>query len=119
MSPTTKKEKERMAKKPYQVAIGSLMYAAITTRPDISFPVQQLSQYSSNPGQEHWEAAKRVIRYLKGTRNHCLVLGGTGPLLLTGYTDADWANDPDRRRSISGYLFSLGGGVISWSSKIK
>jgi hypothetical protein len=85
--------------------------------PDISFAVQQLSQYASNPGRQHWEAAKHVIRYLKGTRDHSLVLGGKGDIKLTGSTDSDWANDPDRRRSISGYLFTLGGGVISWSSR--
>jgi transposase InsO family protein len=117
MSPTTEKEKAKMAKKPYQMIIGSLMYAAITTRPDIIFAVQQLSQFSSNPGRQHWRAAKRVVRYLKGTRDYSLVLGGKENIRLTGYTDADWANDPDRRRSISGYLFTLGGGVISWSSR--
>jgi Reverse transcriptase (RNA-dependent DNA polymerase) len=117
MSPVNEEEKKNMSKKPYQVAVGSLMYAAITTQPDISFTVQQLSQFTSNPGHQHWEAAKRVIWYLKGTRNHFLVLGETENIKLIGYTNSDWANDPDRRRSISGYLFTLGGGVISWSSK--
>lgn len=117
MSPTDEEERKSMDKKPYQMIVGSLMYAAVTTRPDISFAVQQLSQYSSNPGHQHWDAAKRVLRYLKGTQNHCLVLGGGKTIELTGYTDADWANDPDRRRSISGYLFGLGSGMISWSSR--
>ena len=117
MCPKDEKGKTKMAKKPYQMIVGSLMYAAITTRPDISFAVQQLSQFSSNPGRQHWKAAKRVVRYLKGTQDYGLVLGGKRNIRLTGYTDADWANDPDRRRSISGYLFSLGGRVISWSSR--
>lgn len=117
MCPKDEKGKTKMAKKPYQMIVGSLMYTAITTRPDISFAVQQLSQFSSNPGRQHWKAAKRVVRYLKGTRDYGLVLGGKRNIRLTRYTDADWANDPDRRRSISGYLFSLGGGVISWSSQ--
>ena len=117
MCPTDEEEKEKMNKKPYQMIVGSLMYAAVTTRPDISFAVQQLSQFSSNPGPQHWKAAKRVVQYLKGTRDLCPMLGGGETIKLTGYTDADWANDPDRRRSISGYLFNLGGGVISWSSR--
>jgi Reverse transcriptase (RNA-dependent DNA polymerase) len=97
MCPATKEEKQKMEKKPYQMAVGSLMYAAITTRPDITFSVQQLSQFASNPGCQHWEAAKRVIRYLKGTQDLCLVLGGKEDIKLTGYTNSDWANDPDRR----------------------
>ena len=117
MCPKDGAEKERMDKKPYQMIVSSLMYAAVTTCPDISFAVQQLSQFSSNPGWQHWKAAKWVLQYLKGTWHHCLVLGGGKTTKLTRYTDADWANDPDRRRSISGYLFSLDGGVISWNSR--
>jgi Reverse transcriptase (RNA-dependent DNA polymerase) len=65
MCPSNEKEKQKMSKKPYQVAVGSLMYAAITTWPDISFAVQQLSQFASNPGDQHWEAAKCVIDTLR------------------------------------------------------
>ena len=84
-------------------------------QPDISFAVQQLSQFSSNPGHLHWKVAKCVVRYLKGTWDYCLVLGGKENTKLTNYTDMDWVNDPDGRRSTSGYLFTPRGGVISWS----
>lgn len=92
------------------------MYAAIGTRPDIAFAVQALGQYSSNPGPTHWTAAKHVIQYLLTTKNHVLTLGGPH-LRLKGWTDSDWGSNPDDRHSISAYLFSLGGGAISWSSK--
>jgi len=84
------------------------MYAAITTWPDISFAVQQLSQFTSNPGRLHWEATKWVLNYLKGTSDHSLVLGGKEPINFMGYMDLDWANDLDQCHSISGYLFTLG-----------
>ena len=96
-------------------AIGSLMYAAIGTRPDITFTVTVLSQYLQNPGRPHWEQAKRAIRYLKGTRDWKLKFGPTGG--VEGFTDANWGNDADDRHSICGYVFMLNGGAISWSSK--
>ena len=111
---------------PYQAAIGSLMYAALGTRPDISYAVQALSQYSSRPGPEHWTAVKRVFRYLKGTQYYGITYKGQGETRMTayyrnfrleGYSDADWGSNPDDRRSISGYAFLIGNGVIAWSSK--
>jgi hypothetical protein len=99
--------------------IGGMMYAAICTRPDIAYAVTALSQYSSNPGPEHWSACKRVLRYLSGTRNYGLVYGKTDEdaIISTGYSDADYAANPDDRKSISGYAFMLGGAVYAWSSK--
>jgi hypothetical protein len=106
-----------MAQTPYQLAIGSLMYLAMGTRFDISYAVQHLSQFSSNPSQTHWTAVKRVFRYIKGTADYRLTLGGiSSDSRLEGYSDADWAADLADRRSISGFVFTLGG-PISWSSK--
>lgn len=102
---------------PYRRLVGSLMYLAIGTRPDISFAVQQLSQFLSSYGPAHWEAAKRVVRYLKGTRDLKLHLGGSQTARLVGFTDASYASCPDTRRSTSGYCFSLGSGLVSWSSR--
>ena len=102
---------------PYLAAIGSLMYASMGTRPDITFAVQHLSQFSSNPGMAHWTAAQRVIRYLNTTKVAKLTLGGRQPIILRGWTDADWAANTDDRKSISGYAFTLGSGAISWSAK--
>jgi hypothetical protein len=102
----------------YQSMIGGLMYAAICTRPDIAYAVTTLSQYSSNPGPEHWSACKRVFRYLSGTRSYGLVYGNTREdIISVGYSDADYAANPDDRKSISGYAFMLGGAAHSWSSK--
>lgn len=93
------------------------MYAATATRPDISFAVGVLSKFNSKPNEAHLTAAKRVIRYLKGTVNvalkYCKTVDGT----LIGYSDADWAGDMDDRHSTTGNLFLMASGAISWMSK--
>ena len=116
MCPTSDEEIMRMKKIPYLTAIGSIMYAAIATRPDVAFAVQHLSQFNSNPGLAHWTAAQRVMRYLYATRHRTLVLGSRD-VSLTGWVDSDWGACTDMRCSTSGYAFSLGTGIISWSSK--
>ena len=103
----------------YQSIIGSLMYAANGTRPDISFAVNQLARYSGNPDTTHQTALKRVLRYLRGTLSHGLTYTGTGndqPSLVS-YSDADYANDQDDRLSVSGYAVMFCGGAISWASR--
>jgi len=100
----------------YAGAIGSLMYLMLGTRPDIAFAVSCLSRFMSNPTSAHITAVKRVCRYLKGTQDLELVFRGD-LCPLSGYTDADWAGDTATRRSTSGYIFNLGSGAISWSSK--
>ena len=114
-SPVTEEQLNDMRNVPYREAVGSLMYAAIGTRPDIAFAVTLLSQYLQNPGRAHWEQAKRAIRYLKGTRDCELVFGPNGG--VEGFSDANWGNDIDDRHSICGYVYMLNGGAISWSSK--
>ena len=114
-SPSSPRQFDDMSNVPYREAIGSLMYAAIGTRPDITFAVTALSQYLQNPGRSHWEQAKRTIHYLKGTREWKLVFGATGG--VEGFSDANWGNDVDDRHSICGYVFTINGGAISWSSK--
>jgi hypothetical protein len=108
-------DQHHLSKLPYRSLIGSLLYLAISTRPDISYAIQQLSQFLDCYSYEHWAAAIRVVRYLKGTRSLRLHLGGNRTLDLVGYSDSDWANCPDTRRSVGGFAFSLGSGVISWS----
>lgn len=110
-------EQEKLSKLPYQSLVGCLIYLAVGTRFDISYAVQQLSQYFDCYTQSHWNAAIRVVRYLKGTRDLKLVLGGDIELRLIGYTDSDWANCPDTRRSVGGFGFTLGAGLISWNVK--
>ena len=86
------------------------------TRPDLAFAVSVVSRYSFKPNDSHWQAVKRIFQYIKGTLD--LQLTFRGPITaITGYTDADWAGDQDTRRSTSGFVFNLGSGAISWSSK--
>lgn len=105
----------------YQTKLGSIMYAAIGTLPQLAFAIQKLSQFSSNPSAEHLTALKRVFRYLAYVRDRNLGLTYGGkekwPEDIVGYSDSDWASDLDDRRSTSGFVFMLGGGAISWSSK--
>ena len=101
---------------PYKEAMGSLMYAMVPTRADIAFAVSVVSQFMSKPSSIHWAAVKRILRYLKGTLDVKLCLGGMA-LTLKGYCDADWGGDVNSRRSTTRYVFFLGQGAISWSSK--
>jgi ribonuclease HI len=98
-----------MSHVPYASAVGSLMYAMVCTRPDIAHAVGVLSRYMSKSGKEHWTAAKRVFRYLRGTTSYGLCyqgrLGLDRVVDIHGFVDADWAGDLDRRRSTSGYVF--------------
>ena len=101
----------------YQQIIGSLMYTVIATRPDLAFTVTHLSQFNSCPSETHLKAAKRVLRYLKGTRDWQLNFPINTPFALEGYCDASYGNDIDTRRSFSGYLFQLGKATICWRSR--
>ena len=101
----------------YQQIIGSLLYASGGTRQDVIFIVGVLARYCGKPKQLHLTAAKRVLRYLKGTAELALTYTTEGNASLTGYSDADWAGDRDTRRSTSGMTFMLQGESITWSSK--
>ena len=102
----------------YQKLIGCLTYVTTATRPDLASAVGILSKYMSRPSNEHWKGAKRVLRYIKGTINCGLVFDGKSTRCsLIGYSDADWANDVDTRKSTSGYVFQINGSTVSWSSK--
>ncbi|XP_059461806.1 secreted RxLR effector protein 161-like [Corylus avellana] len=101
---------------PYAFDVGSLMYAQVCLRPDIAYAVGMLGRYQSNPGMEHWKAAKKVMRYLQGTKNHMLTYKNVDYLEVIGYSDSDFAGCKDSRKSTSKYVFMLGGGTISWKS---
>jgi len=101
---------------PYKACVGSLMYAMVATRADLAFAVSTVSQFMSKPCPTHWAAVKRIMRYLKGTLDMKLRLGGKG-IEMGGYCDADWGGDADRRRSTTGYVFFVGEGAVSWNSK--
>ena len=116
-APISADVQEWIDKTPYRSLVGSLMYLSVATRPDISYAVGRLSSFLDCYRLEHWDAAVRVLRYLKGTSTYGLTLGGRNPLNLIGYSDSDYANCVDTSRSIGGYCFTLGSGVISWSSR--
>jgi hypothetical protein len=101
---------------PYSQLVGSMMYLAVCTRPDIAYAVGALARFMAKPTAVHWQAAKGVLRYLSGTTDYGITFG-PGELELLGYCDADFAGDTDTRRSTTGFVFLLGGGSISWSSK--
>jgi hypothetical protein len=101
----------------YCELIGSLLYIANTTRPDISQAVGVLSRYRCNPTTAHWSAAMRVLVYLRDTKEKMLELGSNPNVELNGFVDADFAGDLDSRFSTSGYVFYVFGGAVSWASK--
>jgi len=104
----------------YQQLLGSLQYLACATRPDIAMAVNSCCQFLSNPGPTHVEAAKHILRYLKGTKGEGISYGNAAPGLenvLFGYVDADHAGDKDDRKSVGGYVMMLNNGPVSWSSK--
>ncbi|KAL0310413.1 UNVERIFIED_CONTAM: hypothetical protein Scaly_2930800 [Sesamum calycinum] len=99
----------------YSQIIGSLQYLANGTRPDISFSVSKLARYTSCPDKTHWGALDRVLRYLKGTVSLAIHYGRF-PAVLEGYSDASWIAKNSGSNGCSGYVFTLGGGAVSWKS---
>ena len=114
--PKNELEREQMRNILYAYVVGSLMYAQTCTRPDISFVVGMLGRYQSNPGLDHWKAAKKILRYLQGMKNHMLTYKRSDHLKVIGYSDSDFAGCVDTRKSTFGYLFLLAEGAISWKS---
>ncbi|GJZ16482.1 retrotransposon protein, putative, ty1-copia subclass [Tanacetum coccineum] len=112
---------ERMSKVPYANAVGSLMYLMVCTRPDIAYAVSVVSRYLANPGKNHWEAVKWILKYLWGTANVGLVYGTNrgNHVDVTGFVDSDYAKDPDKGRFITGYAFLVQGCVVSWKATLQ
>jgi len=101
----------------YQSMVGSLLYASIATRPDISQAVAAVSKYNSKPSEAHLTAVKRILRYLKGTLDITVKYKNSDKCEVLGYSDADYAGDVDDRHSTTGNLFLVSGGPVSWLSK--
>jgi hypothetical protein len=100
----------------YSSLVGGLLYLATTVRPDIAYAVGVLSKYMSCPTVSHWKAARGVLRYLAGT-SRVGITYGAGPAVLQGFCDADYGGDKDTRRSTTGFVYTIAGGAVSWSSK--
>ena len=101
----------------YQLMVGSLLYAAIATHPDIAQAVGVVAKYCSKPNEAHMTAVKRILHYLKGTADLGLRFVKSENGGLVGYSDADWAGDVDNRHLTTGVLILMSGGPVSWLSK--
>ena len=121
--PTTAKEKQDMKQIPYRGIVGAVIYTAASVRPDISHAANMVSRFQENPGKIHWQAAKRILRYLKGKSNLALVYkqdensNYNSHIKINAYTDADWGGDEDGRRSTTGSIIQINNCVINWISK--
>jgi hypothetical protein len=100
----------------YKQIVGSLMYLT-ATRPDLMFSVSLISRYMERPTDSHFQAAKRILRYIKGTIVFGIFYKKGGKAELVGYSDSDYAGDQNDRKSTSGYAFLMTSGAVSWSSK--
>ncbi|KAG8501467.1 hypothetical protein CXB51_003773 [Gossypium anomalum] len=118
LSPQSDDEIEYMSHVPYSSAVGSLMYAMVCSCPDLSYAVSAVSRYMANPGKDHWKAVQWILRYLRGTTDVCLQFGRTKDGVI-GYVDTDFAGDLDRRKSLTGYVFTIGGCAISWKATLQ
>ena len=101
----------------YQHIIGTLIYATIGTRPNITFAATRLSQFNNNPTKEHIKYAKYILGYLKGTKEIKIKYNGSSDARLIGYSDSDWDENRDDRHSTSGHVFLVANGAISWASQ--
>nr|XP_048329726.1 secreted RxLR effector protein 161-like [Ziziphus jujuba var. spinosa] len=105
---------------PYSSAIGSVMYLMISTRPDLAYAISILSRFMSNPGRGHGDVVKWLMRYLKFIMHEGLLFKGSqDEVELLGYTDADYAGDRDKRKSISAYGFTVCGNCVRWKSHLQ
>lgn len=121
LEPQLKLEKQGngpITKHPYRELVGCLSYLALSSRPDISAAVNLFSRFQSAPTDIHWTHLKRLLRYLKGTRNLGLMYRRSSQAdALIGYADADWGNDCEDRRSISGFVYQIFDATVSWTSR--
>ena len=106
-----------MSKIPNSSAVSSLLYAMICTRLDISQAIILASHYLEKPGKDHWKAVQWIFKFLQGTTNTCLPFGKYSRNII-GYVDFDFSGDLDKRQSLTGYLFTFGGTVISWKTSL-
>lgn len=116
--PKTDRERSLMKGNEYRQIIGSLSYAAHHSRPDIAIAVAKLAQFCQDPGPKHLQAAKTVMRYLRGTPHRGLKFNfdNDTTMTLTGFVDSDFGNDKDDRKSYTGYAFFINNAILSWSA---
>ena len=120
-SPKTEEERVKMDSKPYASGVGSLMYAMVCTRPDIAYAMSIVSRFIADPGEEHWNALKWIMRYIAGTLTLGLIYRckNRSDAEVNGFVDSDYAGCIDTRRSLTGYVFTIRGGCVSWKSNLQ
>ncbi|CAM8956236.1 unnamed protein product [Rhodiola kirilowii] len=118
--PVTDQDKLKMSKIPYDVAVGSVMYDMLCTRPDLAFSTSVLSRFMSNPGKNHWLGMKYLLRYLSSTTNLGLVYDDFDSKHdIVGYVDSDYASNKDNRKSTTSFFSTWVGNCISWKSQLQ
>ena len=118
MCPSNEVEGIEMSQVLYASTVGSLMYAMICTRLDITQAIELVNRFMTNLGKEHWNAVKRILKYMKGTSSATLCFGGS-KFIVKGYVDLDFVGDLDKRKYTTSYMFTLADGVVSWLSKLQ
>ncbi|KAF3636625.1 hypothetical protein FXO37_25365, partial [Capsicum annuum] len=113
LSPKIDDECDYMSRVPYSSAVGSLMYAMVCFRPNLSYIISVVSRYMENPIKEHWKEVKWIFRYLYGFVDICLQFGRNRDGVI-GYADSNFVGDRDKRSSLTGYVFTVGSCAISW-----
>ena len=113
-----------MSRIPYANIVGSIMYAMVCTRPDLSYAISLLSKYMADHCRDHWHALKWVLKYIKGTITKGLVFGGNDrPLqqerVVKGFVDSDFVGYLDTMKSLTGYVFTVYGTTISWKARLQ
>jgi hypothetical protein len=112
-SPKNQLEINEMKSVPYALAIESIMYVQICTRPNLAFVTRLLGRFQSNPGIKHWKAAKKTLRYLQGTKHYMLTYKRADNLEVISYSDSDFVGCTNSQKSTSGYVFTLANVDIS------
>lgn len=116
--PRSDDEVEYMSRVPYDSAIGSLMYAMVCSRPNLYQSLSVISRYMANPSKEDWKVVQWIFMYLRGTSDACLQFEKTKDGII-GYVYSDFAGDLYKRRSLTGYVFSVGGCAVSWKASLQ
>lgn len=120
-SPTTAQERTHMEKVLYASTVGSLMYLMVCTRPDLAYSMSLVSRFMANPGEEHWSVVKWIPRYIKGSLDSGLMFEGTATdkNLVKGYVDSNIVGSINKRKSLTGYIFTIGNIAVSWKAKLQ
>ena len=113
----TRCNEEDRTEYPYRALLGSLMYVMLESCPDICFALSLLSRFQDAASNEHWNHLKRILPYLIGTKDYKLVYRKNEAPVLQAFVDSDWANDPEERKSRSGFLIQVFGNTVIWGSK--